>query len=151
MSPLIPPFLYSDTPPYCDIPNTDSPSGILLLSSRDVPPPTCLHRIPWDEGMEEEEGGGLMNKWLRLTVSGGLLLWSFWSQATIFIFSRSTTQAEPINPPSGPWSIISTGEWYVFLFLSLSFSLMQVFFPVSPWMNIRMTVWVFTGLTQNAN
>ncbi|XDV37657.1 hypothetical protein PO909_007224 [Leuciscus waleckii] len=25
------------------------------------PPPTCLHRIPWDEGMEEEEGGGLMN------------------------------------------------------------------------------------------
>ncbi|ROL50294.1 hypothetical protein DPX16_19098, partial [Anabarilius grahami] len=61
VSPLIPPFLYSDTPPYCDIPNTDSPSGILLLSSWDVPPPTCLHGIPWDEGMEEEEGGGLMN------------------------------------------------------------------------------------------
>lgn len=38
------------------------------------PPPTCLHRIPWDEGIAEEKGGSLMNKWLRLTVSGGLLL-----------------------------------------------------------------------------
>ncbi|RXN29174.1 hypothetical protein ROHU_018903 [Labeo rohita] len=27
-----------DTPPSCDIPNMDTPSGFLLLSSRDVPP-----------------------------------------------------------------------------------------------------------------
>ncbi|KAL1261704.1 hypothetical protein QQF64_006969 [Cirrhinus molitorella] len=26
------------------------------------PPPTCLHRIPWEERMAEEEGGSLMNK-----------------------------------------------------------------------------------------
>lgn len=99
-----------------------------------IRPPTCLLQTPWDKGMDE--GGGLMNKWLRLTVSGGLdsVFYDFWPQ--IFLICQ-TTLAVPVIPTSGPRSTISAGEWCIVLFSRFNTGFLFTFSLV----NIRLTVW----------